>query len=122
MDTNSSWFGTDEEMTGFAYGVHEHLVKSGVTPSSEDYYTKLNGRLREVFPDRFEETDGDDDLKIEVDKPKKATPLKKPIVASARRSGSKARTVRLTATQVALARRLGITAKEYAEELLKGDY
>lgn len=109
----NQWFGRDEEMTSFALGVHERLVKQGVDTSSDDYYEKLNGRIRQVFPEAFREA-------IEEEKPKKAKPSN--VVAPATRSTAPKKIV-LTQTQVALAKRLGVPlelyAKKVAEEMRK---
>jgi len=107
------WFGKDEEMTSFAYGVHEKLVlKDGVNPRSDEYYARIDERIREVFPEKFggEESRGETAV----------TPRTNTVVAPASRStGSRPRTVQLTATQVALAKRLGITPQQYGAQLLK---
>lgn len=108
----NDWFGRDTEMTGFAYGYHERLVKEGVDPRSEEYYRRIDKRVREVFPDHFDEGTS------RKSKKDAATRRSSP-VASADRSGSKSRKVQLTATQIALAKRLGITPEQYARELLK---
>lgn len=109
----NQWFGRDEEMTSFALGVHERLVKQGVDTSSDDYYEKLNGRIRQVFPEAFREA-------IEEEKPKKAKPSN--VVAPATRSTAPKK-IMLTQTQVALAKRLGVPlelyAKKVAEEMRK---
>ena len=47
------WFGQDEEMTSFALGLHTKLIKSGIDPSSDEYYARLNSRIRQVFPENF---------------------------------------------------------------------
>ena len=49
------WFNTDEEMTSFALGLHNRLVKEGVDPQTDDYYERINTRMREVFPENFED-------------------------------------------------------------------
>jgi hypothetical protein len=109
----NQWFGRDEEMTSFALGVHERLVKQGVDTSSDDYYEKLNGRIRQVFPEAFR-------TEVEEEKPKKAKPSN--VVAPATRSTAPKKIV-LTQTQVALAKRLGVPlelyAKKVAEEMRK---
>ena len=109
----NQWFGRDEEMTSFALGVHERLVKQGVDTSSEDYYEKLNGRIHQVFPEAFR-------TEVEEEKPKKAKPSN--VVAPATRSTAPKKIV-LTQTQVALAKRLGVPlelyAKKVAEEMRK---
>ena len=49
----NSWFGSDDEMTSFALGLHTKLIKSGIDPNSDEYYTRLNSRIRQVFPENF---------------------------------------------------------------------
>jgi hypothetical protein len=110
--SNNEWFGKDTEMTSFAYGVHEKLVQSdGVDPRTDDYYQKLDSRLRQVFPEKF----GDE---MGAEEPA-ASPRTQTVVASANRSSGKPRKVQLTSTQVGLAKRLGITPEQYAKQLLK---
>jgi hypothetical protein len=101
----NAWFGEDDEMTSFAWGVHNKLVKSGVDPKSDEYYEKLNTRMRNVFPDRFEE-------ETEEVPRSKSSPN---VVAPNTRSASP-RKIRLTKTQVAIARQLGIPIETYARQ------
>ena len=107
------WFGKNRAMTGYAYGVHEELVTSGVDPNTRTYYDEIDKAMRKRFADEFD--DGGED--VEVDD----TPKKKPaaVVAGAQRSTKTPRKIRLTATQAALARRLGITPEQYAAQMLK---
>ena len=105
----NSWFGQDEEMTSFALGVHEKLVKQGVDAESNEYYEKLNRRIRQVFPEAF------DDEVVE-EKPKKAKPAN--VVAPATRSTAPKKIV-LTQSQVAFAKRAGIPLETYAKEVAK---
>lgn len=107
----NSWFGEDSEMTGYAFGVHERLVKSGINPQTQadDYYKAIDDSMRQRFPDKFGEQT------IE-DAPVRQTGS---VVAPANRSAKKPRRVQLTSTQVALAKRLGLTAEQYAAQLLK---
>lgn len=103
------WFGPNDEMTGFALGLHQRLVKAGVNPQSDEYYEKINSRLRQVFPDQFEDTSE------EVSE----APRKKPsVVAPATRSTAPKRVV-LTKTQVALAKRLNLPLEVYAKQVAK---
>jgi hypothetical protein len=104
------WFGTDEEMTSLALGLHEKLVKSGVDPRSDDYYSRIDNTMRKRFPEYFGGTQ-------EQAKP---TPRAKPatVVAPATRSTAPKKIV-LTKTQVSLAKKLGITPEQYARELMK---
>ena len=108
---NNDWYGKDRRMTSFALGVHEELVYNGVEPDSEKYYAEIDRELRKTFPDRF--SDGE-----EVEVPARQ---KKPaaVVAPAARSAKTPRKIRLTSTQVAIAKRLGLTNEQYAAQLLK---
>ena len=102
---NNSWFDTDPEMQSFALGVHQKLVNDGVDPRSNEYYERIDVRMRQVFPDQFEE---------EV--PKQTVKRSSNVVAPATRSTSPKK-VRLSPTQVALSKRLGITPQEYAKQM-----
>ena len=111
------WFGTDDEMTSFALGLHSKLVKSGVDPQSDEYYETINSRMRKVFPENFEDS--------EEEKPEAETPKRRAnVVAPATRSTAPKK-VRLTQTQVAIAKRLGVPlelyAKQVAEEMRKAN-
>lgn len=106
----NTWFQRDSEMTGYAYGLHEKLIREGIDPSSQKYYDEIDRAVRRVFPDRF------DDGQIEEGAPQRQAG---PVVAPATRSGKKPRKVQLTSTQVALAKRLGLTKEQYAAQLLK---
>jgi len=104
------WFEQDSEMTGYAYGLHEKLVRSGVDPRSDEYYNQIDRAVRRVFPDKF------DDGHIEEVAPHRQAGN---VVAPAARSGKKPRKVQLTSTQVALAKRLGLSNEQYAAQLMK---
>lgn len=106
---DNSWFGSDDEMTSFALGLHQKLVKQGVNPRSDEYYEKINSRMRQVFPDQFE---ADEDDEPEETKPRRKTN----VVAPATRSTAPKKIV-LTQTQVALAKRLGVPLEEYAKQV-----
>tara|TARA_R110002074_G_scaffold187358_1_gene353032 strand:- start:806 stop:1729 length:924 start_codon:yes stop_codon:yes gene_type:complete len=109
---NNEWFGKDTEMTSFAYGVHEDLVTNkGVNPQTEEYYSRIDDRLRRVFPDKF-------GVEVGAEEPS-ASRRTNTVVASASRSSGRPRKVQLTSTQVDLAKRLGITPEQYAKQLLK---
>jgi hypothetical protein len=98
------WFGADEEMTSLAYGLHSKLVKSGVDPTSDDYYATINKRMRDVFPDYF-------------GKPKEKPKASSPVAPAGRTTAGKKMT--LTATQVALAKKLGVSLEQYAKHVAK---
>ena len=107
----NEWFGNDSEMTGYAFGVHEKLVKSGINPQSQadEYYRAIDESMRQRFPDKF----GGQEVE---EAPARQTGN---VVAPASRSAKKPRRVQLTSTQVSLAKRLGLTNEQYAAQLLK---
>ena len=91
------WFGSDDEMTAVALTVHKKLVEGGVDTNSDEYYERINSRVRQLFPDAFPS-----------EKPKKSS-----VVAPATRSTAPKKIV-LTQSQVAIAKRLGLTNEQYA--------
>ena len=106
----NEWFGKDREMTGFALALHEKLViEDGVDPRSDEYYKRLNGRIRQVFPEKFAS-----------DEPADAQPSQRQpkanIVAPATRSTAPKKIV-LEPRQVQLAKRLGIPLELYAKKV-----
>jgi hypothetical protein len=106
----NSWFGSDDEMTSFALGLHQKLVKQGLDPRSDEYYEKINSRMRQVFPDEFDANE-----EVEVEKPRQRSN----VVAPATRSTAPKKIV-LTPTSVALAKRLGVPLEEYAKQVALG--
>ena len=102
----NQWFGNDDEMTSFALGFHQKLVKEGVPPSTDEYYERIDARMREVFPDKFE------------DSPKKEKRRPTTNVAPAGRT-AKGKKVALTRSQLAIAKKLGVSPEAYAKELMK---
>lgn len=109
----NTWFGVDDEMTAFAYGLHQKLVRDGLDPRSDKYYERIDARLRQVFPDRFDEASPEEDEEQvkRVEKRQQAT-----VVAPATRTTPSKKVV-LTKTQVALARRLGVPLEVYAKHV-----
>ena len=104
---NNDWFGKDNAMTYTAFDLHEKLTKQeGFDPHSDDYYTEIDRRMRLDFPHKFGNTET-----RESTKPTQT-------VASATRSVKPGRqTVRLTSSQVAIAKKLGVPLEEYAKQL-----
>ena len=102
----NEWFGKDEAMTYASFGIHKKLVEEeGFNPSSDEYYEEIDKRLRNEFPHKF--NDGE-----EVQGGKQPVQT----VASAKRTTSAGRkTVRLTPSQVAIAKKLGVPLEEYAK-------
>jgi hypothetical protein len=109
----NTWFGADEEMTSLALGLHEKLVRSGVDPRSDDYYQQVDKTMRKRFPDYFGEAEPPT-VEREEPPPRKAST----VVAPATRSTAP-RQVRLTSTEAAIAKRLGLTPEAYAREKMK---
>lgn len=107
---SNPWFQQDTEMTGYAFGVHERLVKSGVDPNSETYYNEIDTAMRRVFPDKF----GEPDQEVKTQARQTGS-----VVAPAARSSKSPRKVVLTQSAVALAKRLGLTPEQYAAQLMK---
>jgi hypothetical protein len=103
----NDWFDKDMRMTGYALGLHEELKRKGIVPDSEEYYKGIDEEMRKVFPEKFE---------TEQEAPQLQNGT---VVAPVERSGKKSRTVRLTRTQVALAKRLGLSPEQYAAQLMK---
>jgi hypothetical protein len=109
------WFGQDEEMTAAALGLHEKLKRQGAAIGSDEYYATLDRTMRKRFPESF------DDLEPEVEvEQKEDTPRAKPstVVAPATRSTAPKK-IRLKTSQVAIAKKLGLTPEQYVRELLK---
>ena len=106
----NEWFGPDDEMTSFALGLHNKLVKNGVDPASDDYYEKVDSRMRQVFPEAFDSEDPADEPEKEVKR------TKSNVVAPATRSSSPKKVV-LTQTQVNIAKRLGVPLELYARKV-----
>ena len=107
---DNTWFNKDSRMTSYAFGIHEELVKKGVVGDSEEYYKEIDTEMRKVFPDKFDDV-------IEDEESQQSQTGN--VVAPTKRSAKKPRTVRLTSTQVNLARRLGLTKEQYAAQLMK---
>ena len=108
--SNNPWFGNDTAMTYTAFDVHKTLVeKEGFDPQSEEYYAEIDKRMRLEFPQKFDKLEGNTTEKV---KPAQT-------VASARRPAQTGRkkTVKLTPSQVAIAKRLGVPLEEYAKQL-----
>ena len=107
----NTWWGVDEEMTALALGLHEKLVRSGADPRSDDYYRRIDETIRRRFPENFE---GEQT-------PEQGKPVQRKaanVVAPATRSTAPNR-VRLTQTQMGLAKKFGLTPEAYAREVIK---
>ena len=107
---DNTWFGPNDEMTAFALGLHNKLVKDGVDPQSDTYYEHIDARMRQVFPEEFDDSE---DARPEVESPKK--PASNVVAPATRSTASKK--ITLTRTQVALAKRLGLPLEVYAKQV-----
>ena len=102
----NTWFGTDRAMTFTAFEIHKDLVSEGFDPQSSDYYAEVDKRIKVDFPHKFGNTET------------KQTAKPVQSVASAQRSVKPGRkTVRLTSSQVAIAKKLGVPLEEYAKQI-----
>ena len=104
----NEWFHTNDEMTGFAYGVHDSLINKGIDPviDADRYYATIDKRIREKFPEHFES-----------EQPRKRD--KAPTVVAPVHRTVRGNKVVLTKSQLAIAERLGITPQRYAAEVAK---
>jgi len=106
--SKNAWFGTDNAMTYTAFDIHKTLVEDeGFDPSSTEYYTEVDKRIRVAFPNKFANVE-------------ESTPAPVQNVASAKRpatSKGRRKTVKLTPSQVAISKRLGVPLEEYAKHL-----
>ena len=98
---DNKWFGTDKAMTYTAMSFHDELVNEGFDASSDEYYTEIDRRIRKEFPHKF----GDQS------KPKQK------VASAVRTTASGRRTVKLTPSQVAIAKKLGVPLEEYAKHV-----
>ena len=104
--SRNTWFGQDRAMTYTAFEIHKDLVAEGFDPKSDDYYAEVDKRIKVDFPHKFGNTS----------EKQSTTPVQ--TVASAQRSVKPGRkTVRLTSSQVAIAKKLGVPLEEYAKQL-----
>ena len=105
-----------EEMTALAYGSHTAAINKGIKPNTAEYFEYIDSRVQNAFPDY----DWQGKRLDSRNAPSTANPRASSVVApSTRSNGAKPRTVKLTATQTALAKRLGLTPEQYAKQLYK---
>ena len=105
----NTWFGSDKAMTATAMSYHDELLQEGFDPTSDEYYTEINSYIRSEFPHKFKQAEEE-----------KKTETKQPVqtVASAvRKTKSGRRVVKLTPSQVAIAKRLNVPLEEYAKHV-----
>jgi hypothetical protein len=106
----NNWFGVDEPMTYTAFSIHKNLVEKGFNTSSDNYYNEIDRRIREEFPHKFEAVSS---------QPINGSRSPVQRVASANRAAKSTGrdTVRLTPSQVAIAKKLGVPLEEYARQV-----
>jgi hypothetical protein len=105
----NTWFGSDKAMTATAMSYHDELLQEGFDPTSDEYYNEINSYIRSEFPHKFKQAQEE-----------KKTETKQPVqtVASAvRKTKSGRRVVKLTPSQVAIAKRLNVPLEEYAKHV-----
>ena len=109
----NQWFGSNgfEEVTSFALGLHQKLVNSGVDPRTDEYFEQIDARVKSTFPEMFGGSE---------DRPRNGNAPRKPaaVAAPATRS-SGAKKIQLTQTQIALAKKFGLTPQQYAAQVAK---
>jgi len=103
----NTWFGSDDEMTSLALGLHNKLAKQGLDLQSDEYYETIDTRMRQVFPDNFEEP-----AEPEAEKPRRQAN----VVAPATRSTAP-KVVRLSPSQQAIAKKFGLSNEQYARQV-----
>jgi hypothetical protein len=103
-------------MTALALGLHEKLVRSGVDPSTDEYYRRVDESMRKRFPESFDDVEEETTQTKQAQKPARTKPAT--VVAPATRATAP-RQVRLTPTQVAIAKKLGLSNEQYARELMR---
>ena len=108
----NQWFGTDKLMTGMALALHEQLKEEGVALSSKEYYRRIDETMRQRFPEKFASRQNDEP-RNEDSRTRPST-----VVAPATRSTSPKK-IRLTQSQLAISKKLGLTPEQYAQAVLK---
>jgi hypothetical protein len=100
----NTWFGDDQAMTFAAFGIHKELVEGGVDPTSDTYYSEVDKRMSETFPHKFSN--------------EQSAPVQQVAASSRGASGKKSsRKIKLTPSQVAIAKRLNVPLEEYAKHI-----
>jgi hypothetical protein len=108
----NTWFGRNKVMTATALGLHDDLISQGIQPSSDVYYRRIDDTMHKLFPEQFGETES-----LEGQPAQRNTKHSTVVAPATRSTGPKK--VRLTKTQLALAKKFKLTPEQYAKELLK---
>ena len=108
--TKNPWFGNDTAMTYTAFDLHKKLVEEeGYDPKSDEYYNEIDKRIRVEFPHKFD--------KVEDNSTERVKPTQNVASANSSASTGRRKTVKLTPSQVAIAKRLGVPLEDYAKQL-----
>ena len=108
--SQNEWFGNDEIMTGAAMALHNRLVtQEGFDPTSDEYYNEINSRMRKEFPHKFSNGKATEEKKTETKQPVQT------VASAVRKTKSGRRVVKLTPSQIAIAKRLNVPLEEYAK-------
>ena len=109
--SDNEWFGSDRVMTSAAMGIHDELMQEGIDAESNEYYNQINKRMKEYFPQKFADTTAE-----------KPVATKEPVqnVASVSRRAGGRKSVKLTKSQVVIAKKLGVPLEEYAKYVKEG--
>ena len=105
----NEWFGSDRVLTSAAMGIHEDLLGEGIDAESDEYYNQINKRMKEYFPQKFATS---------TEEKTKAAPVQN-VASVSRRSGGR-KSVKLTKSQVVIAKKLGVPLEEYAKYVKEG--
>ena len=108
--SQNEWFGNDEIMTGAAMALHNRLVtQEAFDPTSDEYYNEINSRMRKEFPHKFSNGKATEEKKTETKQPVQT------VASAVRKTKSGRRVVKLTPSQIAIAKRLNVPLEEYAK-------
>ena len=109
--TDNEWFGSDRVMTSAAMGIHDELIQQGIDAETNEYYNQINKRMKEYFPQKFADATEE-----------KPVVTKEPVqnVASVSRRAGGRKSVKLTKSQVVIAKKLGVPLEEYAKYVKEG--
>lgn len=116
---NNEWFGKDDAMTFTAFAHHKRLVNDGWDPTSDDYYKELDRNMRKDFPHKFKDKEVEEENPNPRPNPPRVVAGARPNVNPVTSSANGKTQVRLTPSQVAIARRLGVPLDQYAKEVVK---
>ena len=110
--TDNEWFGSDRVLTSAAMGIHEDLLGEGIDAESDEYYNQINKRMKEYFPQKFAQ-DTTEEKKTQASRPVQN------VASVSRRQGGR-KSVKLTKSQVVIAKKLGVPLEEYAKYVKEG--